>query len=161
MNTKSLIVTVVVVIVVGVGAFFGGIQVGKAKAPSTATTPTAAGTRAAGTGRGGAAGTRGAGGAFGGGVTGQIISMDATSITVKTQAGSTEIVYFSGKTPITKEDTASSSDLATGDNVVVRGTTSSGTVTATNISIVPTLPAAPTGTGTASNAGTAPAPAAQ
>lgn len=164
MSAKSTIIWGVVVIVVGVGAFFGGMQVQKGKTGSTTTaaqtaSTAGAGGRAAGGGRYGAGGTgaRGTGAAgAGGGVVGQIISMDATSITVKTQSGSSEIVYFSGTTPITKEATASSSDLATGDNVVIRGTTSNGTVTATNISIVPTLPTAPTGT-----AGTGTPPAGQ
>jgi hypothetical protein len=156
---KAKIVIGVLYVVVAGLFFYGGYAVGHKGNSSSAASQTA--TRAAGstTGTTGAAGSyagrrsgaAGAAGAnFGGGVTGQIISMDSSSITVKTQAGSTAIVYYSGTTAVTKEQTATASDLAVGQNVVVRGTNSSGTVTATNISVVPTLPTMPAGAAGAS-----------
>ena len=143
----KVIIGVLYVVVAALG-LYGGYLVGHKKTTTVASGQTATTTGAAGA-TGGFAGRRGGAGAaganFGGGVTGQIISMDPTSITVKTQAGSTAIVYYSGTTAVTKEQTATSSDLAVGQNVIVRGTNSSGTVTATNISVVPTLPTMPTG----------------
>lgn len=156
----KVIIGVLYVVIAGAG-FYGGYLVGHKKTTTTVSGQTATTTGAAGA-TGGFAGRRGgaAGANFGGGVTGQIISMDPTSLTVKTQAGSTAIVYYSGTTAVTKEQTAAPSDLAVGQNVIVRGTNSSGTVTATNISVVPTLPTIPMGaggSGSASGSATAPA----
>lgn len=142
-----------VLIVVAGGSFFGGMAFQKHKGTTAATVSRTSGIAGGQfAGRSGTTRAGGTTGGFGGGVTGQIVSMDASSITVKTQNGSTEIVYFSSSTPITKEVSAASSDLATGDNVVIRGSSSNGTVTATNISVVPTLPTIPTGAGAAGNA---------
>lgn len=162
---KTKVVIGVLYVVVAAVFFGGGYVVAQHKSGSSSTaaagqTAVRSGTGAAGSGAAGSyAGRRSgaAGGAtganFGGGVSGQIISMDSSSITVKTQAGSTAIVYYSSTTGITKQQTAATSDLTVGQNVVVRGTNSNGTVTATSISLVPTLPTMP--------AGAAGAPAAQ
>jgi hypothetical protein len=162
MSMRAKIVIGVLYVVVAGLFFYGGYAVGhKGSSSSTAAGQTATRTGTTGaTGAGGSyAGRRGgaAGANFGGGVTGQIISMDSSSITVKTQAGSTAIVYYSGTTAVTKEQTAAASDLAVGQNVIVRGTNSSGTVTATNISVVPTLPTMPAGAGASGSASGAPA----
>lgn len=71
-------------------------------------------------------------------VVGSIISADNNSITVKMADGSSKIVVISDSTIISKTDTGSKSDLKSGDNVAVFGTTSSdGSVTAQNIQLNP------------------------
>jgi hypothetical protein len=79
---------------------------------------------------------RGNGGPGGGGSTGEIISNDGKSITIKTSDGSTKIVYFSDSTKVSKNETASTSDLTVGTTVSAMGTTNSDkSVTAQNIMI--------------------------
>jgi len=124
----------IVGVVVLVGVFFGGMTYGKSEAASKASV---AGAAFAG------ARTRGAGGSFGGATIGQIISKDNTSITVKTTDGSSKIVYFSDSTQIGKSVSGASSDLNTGEQVMVTGTTGSdGSTTAQSIQIRPDQPAA-------------------
>jgi hypothetical protein len=71
-------------------------------------------------------------------VSGQIISSDSNSITVKQQDGSSRIVLFTDKTAINKANQASTSDLKVGETVAVVGQQNSdGSVTAQNIQINP------------------------
>ena len=151
MKTWHIVVVVVVVIAVGVGAFFGGRAVAGGGTPTlqealkvlqNATPQQRQAAGAGGAGGGFFGGTGGTGRAGGGGaVTGSIISSDSNSITVKTADGSTHIVLFSPSTTISKFTSASVSDLTTGQNVLVTGTTNSdGTVTATRIEVGVTLP---------------------
>jgi hypothetical protein len=71
-------------------------------------------------------------------VSGQIISTDNGSITVKMSDGSSKIVLTNDKTVINQTSAATASDLKTGENVAVFGTANSdGSVTATNIEINP------------------------
>jgi len=88
-----------------------------------------------------AGGTRGTGaGARGGAVTGSILSMDANSITVKLSDGSSKIVLLSGSTTYSNTASATQSDLKTGSNVAVFGTSNSdGSVTATNVQMNPMM----------------------
>lgn len=86
--------------------------------------------------RGGAGFPGGARRAGGGFVSGEIVSQDATSITVKDASGSTKIVYYTGSTTISKSVTGTSSDLVVGQNVTTNGTVNSdGSVAATNIQL--------------------------
>ncbi|MFA5996870.1 MAG: hypothetical protein WC791_00065 [Candidatus Paceibacterota bacterium] len=71
-------------------------------------------------------------------VAGEIISKDATSITVKAPDGSSKIVLVSGTTQIAKSTTGTQADLATGTSVTVIGTTNAdGSVTAQSVQIRP------------------------
>jgi hypothetical protein len=76
---------------------------------------------------------------FGGGsrpVIGQIIKKEADSITVKTQNGSTRIVFFTDKTNIGKMTKAEISDLKENETVFIVGQENSdGSITAQNIQI--------------------------
>lgn len=135
MKNKSWIITVVVAVAVGVGGFFGGLEYQKSKAPTfpgagnlTAAQRAQFGDRA---GRGGAPG----GGGF---VSGQIISKDDKSITIKDQTGSTKIVYFSDSTKVSKQADGSAGDLNKDLNVSVSGKSNSdGSIAADTISIRP------------------------
>lgn len=143
---NKTILTILLVVVVGVGGFYGGTVYEKSslsKQGLLRSANSAGGMRSGqgGTGQGGQG--RGIGmGANGGFVTGQIISKDPTSITIKTRDGSSRIVYYSSSTSIGKSTSGSADDLTTGQTVMVGGTTSSdGSMTAQNIQIRPDMPA--------------------
>jgi len=71
-------------------------------------------------------------------VSGEIISADDKSITVKLQDGSSKIVLVNDKTTINKAEAAGKSDLKTGEKVAVFGTENSdGSVSAQNIQLNP------------------------
>ncbi len=91
--------------------------------------------RAGGTG----AGDRRAGGAAGAGfVSGEVLSKDATSVTVKMQDGGTKIVFIATSTQVMKATSSSLTDLAVGTNVTITGTaTSDGSVVARSVQIRP------------------------
>jgi hypothetical protein len=138
MKNKSVIVTIVVAVVVGVGGFFGGMQYQKSKTPIPGRFDNlTAAQRAQFGNRAGRSGTPG--GAGGGGfISGSIISKDDKSITVKDQSGSTKIVYFSDSTTIAKSDKGSASDLISGQQVIISGKANSdGSIAADNIQIRP------------------------
>lgn len=132
-NKNNLIIGVIVALVIGVAAgFFGGMQYQKSQSPSFAGFN--------GQGRqGGQFGQR-----FGGTnganrpVTGEILSNDGKSITVKLTDGSSKIVLISDKTAINKADKATVSDLKKGEKVAAFGTTNSdGSITAVSIQLNP------------------------
>jgi len=80
-------------------------------------------------------------------VSGKIISMDDTSITVQTQDGSNKIVLISEQTTINKTTAGIKTDLSVGAEVMVIGNTSNGAVSAQSISLGGNFmrtPAAPT-----------------
>ncbi len=127
MTQKSIIITIIVALIVGVGGFFGGMKWQQAQAR--------AGFGQFAQGGLGRFGGRGAGT---GATVGKVVSADSNSITVQLADGSSKIVNFSGSTKIVKTSTASSSDLTTGTRVAIFGTTNSdGSVTAQNIQINP------------------------
>lgn len=71
-------------------------------------------------------------------VSGEIISQDDKSITVKLTDGSSKIVLLGSSTTINKADTATKSDLVTGKKVAVFGSENSdGSVTASSIQLDP------------------------
>jgi hypothetical protein len=130
---KNTAVTVALVLLVGVGGFYGGMTYQKSQSPANGFAQY--GGRM---GQGGPAGGPGGMGrnGFGRPVAGQIIEKDASSITVKMQDGSTKIVLLSNSTTINKATKAIKDDLKKGENVMVVGTTNSdGSVTANNINL--------------------------
>jgi hypothetical protein len=140
---SAKVILPIILVLVGLGAgFFGGYQyrnyvlrkgVGNFAAGANGTFQRFTGTRTGGTGQNGMM-RGGAGGA----VTGNVLSMDATSLTVKLADGSTKIVLFGGSTTYSNTTSATQSDLKVGNNVMVFGTPNSdGSVTATNVQINP------------------------
>jgi hypothetical protein len=141
MSKNKKIVWGIVGVIVLVLVFFIGVAYGKSQTPAS---PATAYTGAR---------TRGAGG-FGGATIGQIISKDATSITVQlmtapggTAATSTtpvgsKIVFVDSNTKISKQVDGTLSDLAVGATVSVTGTANpDGSVTATAVQIRPAISA--------------------
>ncbi len=128
------IIVAVLVVLFGVGGFFGGMQYQKTHTST-------------GVGQGSFAGQNGQRGQFrqgrngngqGAPIVGQILSQDANSVTIKLQDGSSKIVLLAGSSTISKTDQGTKDDLTTGQRVAIFGTTNNdGSVTAQNIQINP------------------------
>lgn len=146
---KQHIIAAVIALCIGGGVFYGGMQYEKnvaAKSQQTNGRNFAGGNRQGGSDQTGGqrvAGQSGGGmrrgGANGGGfVTGEILSKDDKSLTIKTTDGGSTIVYFSPTVVVRKAETGSLSDLATGQQVVVNGKSNSdGSLSADTVQITP------------------------
>jgi len=134
---KKSILLIVLIIVVGAGAFFGGIKYQQSQQSNSR--QFGANLQNAGRIGSGQNGTRMRTG--GGQVMGEILSQDDKSITVKLPDGSSKIVVLSEKTSISKAASGSKLDLTSGVHVVVFGTTNTdGSVTAQMIQVNPNRP---------------------
>lgn len=137
MNTITKVL--VVAVVVGGVAFYGGMKYSAANAASQR-----ANLRSQfSVGAGGQFFTRTGGGmGMNGGFTaGQIISKDATSLTIKMANGSTKIVLYGSSTEISKFDAGTLNDLTVGQTVSVQGTANSdGSLSANSIQLRPPMP---------------------
>jgi hypothetical protein len=131
MNNKIISGIIGVVIIAG-GAFYGGMVYGKSSVPTRG----GSGQFVANANSIRGAGARG--GMNGGFTIGEIISKDATSITVKMQDGSTKIAFVSTSTQVMKSSVGSLGDLSVGTNVTINGTANSdGSITAQSVQIRP------------------------
>ena len=129
-NTTTIAVMAIVVILVAVGAFFGGMKYQQGKQQSPRQFNGAQGQRTGSGATGNRTGFRP--------VSGEIISADDKSITVKLQDGSSKIVLLSDKTEINKADQATKADLKVGEKVAAFGQENSdGSVTAQSIQLNP------------------------
>ncbi len=134
---KNQTITIIIGVTLIIAAFFGGKAYGTKSATAART---AQFTRGGFTGANGGGGT--GRGSFGG-ATGQVISKDATSITVSIPNGGSKIILFSPSTTVSKSSSGAISDVAVGSTITATGATNSdGSVTATNIQIRPTPPTA-------------------
>ncbi len=125
--------TIIIVIVVGVAAFFGGMQYQKSQGATNAN-----GMQFGQAGQGSRQGRPGNGRGFGNATVGEIVSVDANSITVKLPDGSSKIVNISGSTTFSKTQTAAKSDVKTGMRIAAFGTSNSdGSITAQNVQLNP------------------------
>lgn len=134
--SKNLIIAIVVTaLVAGMAGFGGGYLVGKSKSPKPGNFAqfgnmngrNGTGTQATNRLRQGT-----------GMVSGEILSKDDKSITVKDRTGGSKIIFFAPSTSIGKTTDGTKDDLKTGESVIVTGTANNdGSVTANNIQIRP------------------------
>jgi len=120
---------IVIAVVVGVGivSFYGGVQYQKSKAPSG---------RNFMMGQQGNSTIRRAGG--GQPVTGEILSLDEASFTVKIVDGSSRIVLLTDKTLFNKTASVQKTEIKVGEKVGVFGVTNSdGSISAQSVQLNP------------------------
>jgi hypothetical protein len=139
---KTIIVALSVAVVVGGGAFFGGMKFAESKSPSRGAD---AGQRQFQRGVGqngerppGQMGQRaGMGGGF---IAGEILAKDEKSLTIKMRDGGSKIIFFSGTTAISKPSEVSAESLVVGEEVTVIGKTNTdGSVTAESVQVRPVM----------------------
>ncbi len=143
MNKNVMIIAGIMgIVVVGVTAFYGGVKYGKNQRGATRMGQGGMMQFGGAQGFGGRGGARGAGGPQGGGfVTGEIISKDDTSVTVKMRDGGSKIIFFSDTTQVMKAVTGLATDLAVGQSVMSTGKANAdGSVSAESIQIRPAMP---------------------
>jgi hypothetical protein len=129
MKNNNLVITIVVAVVVGVAAFFGGTMYQKSQTPANGGQFSQVSFQ-----RGQGGNFRRTGGA-GNATMGEIASIDDKSMTVKLQDGSSKIVNLSDKTIFSKTSTASKTDFKVGDRVTAFGSAASdGSITAQMVS---------------------------
>jgi len=141
---KKLILFIIVLIIVGAGAFWGGMKYQQNKISSQRTffqnlSPEERqqrlqelGTNFGGFHLGPGSSQRGGSGF----IVGEIIAKDDKSVTVKLQNGGSKIVFLSNSTEITKSAAGTLSDLEIGKSVIVNGTANSdGSITAQTIQL--------------------------
>jgi hypothetical protein len=148
MNKKFIALIVVVAIVVGSASFFGGMKYGEMKNREVFKdvgdrfadlSPDERQARMQQLGAVGAGGLRERSG--GGFISGEILSKDDKSITVKLRDGGSKIVLFSSATQIMKSSSGSADDLKTGESVTATGTSNEdGSISAKSIQLQPNMP---------------------
>jgi len=128
---KNLILIFIVLIIVGAGGFFGGMKYGESEALKNLTPEKM---REIFQQRGQMFQRQRPGQNF---VSGQVISKDEKSLTIKLPDGSTKIVFFSqSSTQITKAEEAKIDDVQIGKEISVSGTSNEdGSLTARMIQI--------------------------
>ena len=150
---KLITIVIATAVVVGGGAFFGGMKYAESKSPRGRLSQAdfqnlqnlspeerqqrlqELGANAGAGFRGGAGGGQRGGGGF---TAGEIIAKDDKSVTVKLQDGGSKIVFLSDSTEITKSVAGALSDLEIGKNISVNGTANSdGSITAQTIQLRP------------------------
>jgi hypothetical protein len=137
---KILPIIIILVVVIAIGAFWGGTKYAQSKTKSSAQANLQRFQQMNGGVRTGA---RAAGVSL---VNGDIIAKDDKSITIKLRDGGSKIVFYSDKTEVGKFVTGTVSDLAIGQAVMANGTANSdGSVSATSVQIRPAMPQVPTG----------------
>jgi len=130
---KFLPLILIVIIGVGVGAFYGGMKYAESKTLSNRQQRMQQfGANFGGFRLGSGSGQRGGSGF----TAGEIIAKDDKSVTVKLQNGGSKIVFLSDSTEITKSAASALSDLEVGKNIIVNGTANSdGSITAQTIQL--------------------------
>lgn len=145
---KTLMIIATVSVLVGSGAFYGGIKYAQSKSANLFANRQEFGNLSAeqrqqlGANIGGFQNGTGQGrsGMNGGFTAGEIISKDDKSITIKIADGGSKIVFYSNSTEINKFTDGTAGDLVVGKTVNINGSSNQdGSLTATSIQIRPTL----------------------
>ena len=135
MNKNHLISMAAILIVVGILAFYGGIQYANASKGAAGNILAQGGQFGQGRNRlgGGQFGKAQAGTAM---LNGEILSVDAQSVTVKLADGGSKIAFLSATTKISKTIDATLEDLKVGESLMVNGKDNAdGSVTAQTIQL--------------------------
>lgn len=140
---KIIPIIIIAIIIVGVGAFYGGMKYGSSQNQKNRTNLFAQGGANGGGFKGNKVG--GNAGGFGGGATnGDIISKDDKSLTLKLRDGGSKIIFYSGTTEIGRFVTGAVTDLEVGQSVMVNSKSNSdGSLIAQSIQIRPTTSTLP------------------
>lgn len=150
---KTIIIAVVVAVVFGAGGFWGGMSYGKSSIAAVSAGVRQGGFQgvmgAGGTGTGGQRAGRGtgvAGSGFdrltaGGFLAGQVVSKDATSVTVKLRDGGSRVALVSTSTQVLTSRPGTFDDVSVGEQITIQGTANSdGSVSAQSIQVRPSMP---------------------
>jgi ribosomal protein L2 len=132
---KFLIPLIVGFLVVGGGSFYGGMAYAKSTVKMRiGNLPAGADFRTGG--RGAMAGSQGPARAGGGFTTGDVISKDSGSVTIKLPAGGSKIVFYSSSTTVGKMTAGTMDDIVQDATVMVTGSANAdGSVTAQSIQL--------------------------
>lgn len=136
---KNILISLIVVTVFIAGiSFYAGVKYNQTQGAAL---------RAQFTGQfGGGTGGRTGSMRGGGFIVGNILSKDATGITISSRDGGSKIIFIGSSSEIMKAATGTVDDLIVGQAVSVTGTTNAdGSVTAQNIQIRPNMPGSPQG----------------
>ncbi len=133
---KLIAIVIATAVVVGGSAFYGGMKYSENKAAADRQQRIQQ-FGGSGTGlRNGGSGNR----TVGGFASGEILSKDDKSVTIKMRDGGSKIIFYSDTTEVGKFVSGSASDLEVGKNISVNGTANSdGSVTAQSIQLRPNL----------------------
>ncbi len=136
---KIMFVWLAAVIVVGVGAFYGGTKYATDKSPRPFGNLTDEQRQQFGQMTGTLSGQRGT--RVGSNVMGEIISKDDSSITVRLRDGGSKIVFLSPSTEVSVFTSGTANDLSVGTTVVAGGSANDdGSITAQTIQVRPAMP---------------------
>jgi len=141
-KNKIISLVVIAIIIIGV-SFYGGMKYGQNSktnlgAGNFSQRMGQFGNMASSTNRGGNRGV------FGGAISGQILSIDKSTLTVKDQTGGSRLVFLSASTTVNKMIEGSVKDLVVGSNVSINGATNAdNSINAQMIQIRPISPAQP------------------
>lgn len=132
-NQLVIIGSVIFLIIVASGTFYGGMLYGQSKKKNLSFSQQNQGTSIRGNRPGGA-----------GLNFGEIISKDDKSITIKLTNGGSKIIFYSANTEIGKFVNGTPDDLSVGQTVSVNGSANQdGSITAQSVQIRPATPVAP------------------
>lgn len=153
MKNKNIVTSVIFCVVIAGISFWGGMKYTASK--STTNKMTNRGVQNSSFNQNGGARGQGIKGGAGGGmnnggfISGEILSIDATSMTVKLRDGGSKIVLFSPVSKVEKTVDGTTADVVVGKNVVITGTANpDGSVSATSIQMKPVFPIVPVQTKT-------------
>ena len=136
MANKIIAVFIAALVLVGAGAFYGGMVYGKNQPKQSMRNGTQiqAGQLGGQFNRAGRAGAN-----F---ISGEIIAKDDKSITVKLPDGGSKIVFLSDSVQVMKSVSGALADLAVGENVTISGSANAdGSLTAQTVQLRPVPPA--------------------
>lgn len=130
-KTKTIAGLVVGALILSGGSFYAGTAYARAnRAGGAAAFRNGAAAGGIGNRAGGAARS------FGGAVTGEVVSLDSTSMTIKMRDGGSRIVFYGTSTPVMKSLAGSITDLVPGTQVSAAGEANAdGSVNARTIQI--------------------------